>query len=177
MKKLKVIALSMLAFVTIASMAFVACRKQQEIVSTTLNTALLKKVELIGSDFIAKNPHTKTRNKKGYMLAADAAGAAAASGSAGLPFIGPYIVLYSAFGASMAAGQWYYDNIEKPKGKLIAPSSNFDNSHNFVEQEFHLGQLHNELLVKYINEYPNNGIFDNNCNLIAPIIKIYKRLQ
>jgi hypothetical protein len=98
MKKLKVISLSALAFVTIASMVFVGCQKQQELVSTKSESDEIKLAK-IKEKYKQSGLNKINYTKAGYMAVADGIGAGAASS------LGPWGSLWGGFGASLAAGE------------------------------------------------------------------------
>jgi len=126
MNKIKVIALSALAFVTIASMVFVSCQKQQEFVETPQNM------------IIANNTQAKlTKAQKIAIGWADLAAGAATCET------GPASLVIAA-----AASMFYYQDKHVTEGWNAITTYN---PNNYPSNSVNYGELHNLICEKYIH--------------------------
>jgi hypothetical protein len=161
MKKLKIIALSALAFVTIASMVFVGCQKSVKTSDITENSKIIYQKEnekILVSEIIdisksyPRNLAKQKQPKGGRVIVADVVGGLA--GAAG----GPFTAFLGAFGNSL------YDLYQQDAFGLIVANSN--NETDFIpitnNPYNEIGKLHNLSIVNYAKNCSSNIIDNSN---------------
>lgn len=172
MKKLKVIALSVLAFVTIASMVFVGCQKSVEVIpekntEVKTNSITLSKEIFDLDKKISTNKSTRVTTKKivGYAVADGSAAIGTFKGTVGI--VGPgYAAAFGFLGGicgSLYHGWQQGDYLTiKP---YIPPTTSLPNFITDLNNPLSVGVAHNKLLSELVNN-PKIS-FSNYSNLMS----------
>lgn len=187
MKKLKVIALSALAFVTIASTIFASCQKQQELVNTHTNSEeTITNFKIASIKFLDKHKNAyqvKTRRDLGWAdwitIGCADAGGAYEGATIAAPLLPPWgsVAGGAIFGAAASYGA-YIGLGGTPMGMATHNGTNntsmnsnnqydlIGKNHNLLLSQLGTSTVNNDLSEMYSALLPStNNITDNNLNI------------